>query len=68
MRFISRTFQFRTRLRVFRYFINGDDEIRSIEDPDYYFKFFIDRNPRVCARQRFDFNRTCSSSSSYEAT
>ncbi|KAJ6446898.1 mitochondrial import receptor subunit or translocase domain-containing protein [Purpureocillium lavendulum] len=40
-----------------QYFINRDDEIRSIENPDCYFKFFIDRNPRVCARQRFAFNQ-----------
>lgn len=40
-----------------RYFVNEDDEIRSIEQPDNYFNFFINRNPRICARQRFAFNR-----------
>ncbi|KAL7948493.1 Arb2 domain-containing protein [Trichoderma barbatum] len=39
------------------YYINDQDEIRSLENPDNYFKFFIDRNPRICARQRFAFNR-----------
>ncbi|UKZ56730.1 hypothetical protein TrVGV298_010571 [Trichoderma virens] len=43
------------------YFINDQDEIRSIEDPDNYFKFFIDRNPRICARQRFEFNHALES-------
>lgn len=40
-----------------RYFINEQDEIRSIEDPDSYFKFFIDHNPRIRDRQRFEFDR-----------
>ncbi|KAL7925805.1 Arb2 domain-containing protein [Trichoderma austrokoningii] len=39
------------------YFVNDQDEIRSIQNPDNYFKYFLDRNPRVCARQRFEFNR-----------
>ncbi|KAM0245487.1 hypothetical protein ACHAQJ_010547 [Trichoderma viride] len=43
-------------LKGLGYFVNDQDEIRSIENPDNYFKFFIDRNPRVCARQRFEFN------------
>ncbi|KAL7972510.1 Arb2 domain-containing protein [Trichoderma sp. SZMC 28014] len=38
------------------YFVNDQDEIRSIENPDSYFKFFLNRNPRICARQRFEFN------------
>ncbi|KAL7812593.1 Arb2 domain-containing protein [Trichoderma aethiopicum] len=43
-------------LKGLGYFVNEDDEIRSIEEPDNYFKFFINRNPRICARQRFAFN------------
>lgn len=38
------------------YFINGEDEIRSIENPDYYFKFFLNKNERINDRQRFEFN------------
>ncbi|KAL6404928.1 hypothetical protein AUP68_11764 [Ilyonectria robusta] len=38
------------------YFINSDDEIRSIENPNCYFKFFTSRNTRVNERQRFAFN------------
>ncbi|KAG5997175.1 hypothetical protein E4U54_002431 [Claviceps lovelessii] len=38
------------------YFINEQDEIRSIENPDNYFKFFLNRNPRVNQRQRFEFD------------
>jgi hypothetical protein len=32
------------------------DEIRSIEDPDYYFKYFLTKNERWNERQRFAFN------------
>ncbi|EEY15717.1 mitochondrial 40S ribosomal protein MRP2 [Verticillium alfalfae VaMs.102] len=39
-----------------RYFINEDDEIRSVTDPDRYFKYWIDKNMRVNGRQRFHFN------------
>ncbi|KAH7161276.1 hypothetical protein EDB81DRAFT_924686 [Dactylonectria macrodidyma] len=38
------------------YFLNGDDEIRSIENPNCYYKFFHNRNARVNERQRFAFN------------
>lgn len=38
------------------YFVNSDDEIRSIENPNCYFKFFTSRNTRVNERQRFAFN------------
>jgi hypothetical protein len=38
------------------YFINDIDEIRSIEDPDYYFKYFLTKNERWNERQRFAFN------------
>lgn len=40
----------------FRYFVNDVDEIRAIDNPDYYFKFFINRNLRINMRQRFEFN------------
>ncbi|KAM3530816.1 hypothetical protein MY4038_004752 [Beauveria bassiana] len=39
-----------------RYFVNDEDEIRSIADPDYYFNYFLSRNPRVNLRQRFQFD------------
>ncbi|CAG9940529.1 unnamed protein product [Clonostachys rosea f. rosea IK726] len=39
------------------YFVNDGDEIRSIEDPDYYFKYFLSKNDRVNQRQRFSFNQ-----------
>ncbi|KAH7126289.1 hypothetical protein B0J13DRAFT_679604 [Dactylonectria estremocensis] len=38
------------------YFVNEDDEIRSIENPTCYYKFFHSRNARVNERQRFAFN------------
>ncbi|KAI0449469.1 Arb2 domain-containing protein [Xylaria acuta] len=39
------------------YFINKDDEVRSIENENNYFKYFISRNMRVCDRQRFAMNQ-----------
>ncbi|KAI0400053.1 hypothetical protein F4802DRAFT_610390 [Xylaria palmicola] len=39
------------------YFINKDDEVRSIENEDNYFKYFISRNLRFCERQRFAMNQ-----------
>ncbi|KAJ3494088.1 hypothetical protein NLG97_g4302 [Lecanicillium saksenae] len=38
------------------YFVNDEDEIRSIADSDYYFNYFLSRNPRVNQRQRFEFD------------
>ncbi|KAF4978763.1 hypothetical protein FZEAL_4908 [Fusarium zealandicum] len=38
------------------YFVNNQDEIRSIENPDYYHQFFINKNMRINERQRFNFN------------
>ncbi|CAJ0548803.1 Ff.00g024160.m01.CDS01 [Fusarium sp. VM40] len=38
------------------YFLNDQDEIRSIENPDCYFKYFANKNSRVNERQRFHFN------------
>ncbi|KAJ2990374.1 hypothetical protein NUW58_g2980 [Xylaria curta] len=46
--------------RPTRYFINKDDEIRSIENEDNYFNYFISRNSRVCDRQRFAMNPSTS--------
>ncbi|KAL2269086.1 hypothetical protein VTJ83DRAFT_3932 [Remersonia thermophila] len=40
-----------------RYFINDVDEIRSIEDPDYYFKYFISKNTRWNERHGFAFHQ-----------
>ncbi|KAM7209723.1 Arb2 domain containing protein [Naviculisporaceae sp. PSN 640] len=38
------------------YFVNDEDEIRSLDDPDSYFKFFLTKNQRWNERQRFCFN------------
>ncbi|GJC84555.1 hypothetical protein ColLi_07393 [Colletotrichum liriopes] len=38
------------------YFVNDQDEIRNIENPNYYFKYFLTKNGRVNDRQRFHFN------------
>jgi len=38
------------------YFINEDDEIRNIQDPRLYFKYFISKNERHNERQRFAMN------------
>lgn len=46
----------RAELTCCRYFINEIDEIRSIENPDYYFKYFLSKNERWNERQRFAFN------------
>lgn len=40
-----------------RYFINNVDEIRSIENPDYYFKYYLTKNERWNERHRFAFDR-----------
>ncbi|KAI0447289.1 Arb2 domain-containing protein [Xylaria telfairii] len=44
-------------LKGLGYFINKDDEVRSIENEDNYFKYFLSRNVRVCDRQRFAMNQ-----------
>ncbi|AEO65667.1 uncharacterized protein THITE_56097, partial [Thermothielavioides terrestris NRRL 8126] len=38
------------------YFINDIDEIRSIDNSDYYFKYYLTKNSRWNERQRFAFN------------
>ncbi|KAI8963993.1 Arb2 domain-containing protein [Daldinia sp. FL1419] len=38
------------------YFINEDDEVRAIDNPDNYFKFFLNRNTRWNERQRYAMN------------
>ncbi|KAF7547634.1 hypothetical protein G7046_g8943 [Stylonectria norvegica] len=43
-------------LKGLGYFVNDDDEVRSIENPDCYFKYFINRNLRINERLRFEFN------------
>ncbi|KAH7037223.1 uncharacterized protein B0I36DRAFT_358953 [Microdochium trichocladiopsis] len=46
-------------LEALGYFVNPDDEIRSIANNDNYFKFFISRNPRWNDRQRYAMNEAC---------
>ncbi|KAH6885378.1 Arb2 domain-containing protein [Thelonectria olida] len=48
---------FPSSLKGLGYFINDADEVRSIEKPDCYFKYFANHNMRVNERQRFAFNR-----------
>ncbi|CAM1506302.1 Fc.00g059430.m01.CDS01 [Cosmosporella sp. VM-42] len=43
-------------LKGLGYFVNDEDEIRSIENPDCYFKYFLNKNLRINDRQRFEFN------------
>lgn len=38
------------------YFINEDDEIRSLENADYYFHYFLTKNERYNDRRRFAYN------------
>ncbi|KAI0111078.1 Arb2 domain-containing protein [Nemania sp. FL0031] len=49
--------EFPADLKGLGYFINKDDEVRSMENEDNYFKFFINRNLRICYRQRFAMNQ-----------
>lgn len=49
-------FQMKWPLIMASYFINEDDEIRSIEDDRYYFHYFIDKNTRLNDCQRYAFN------------
>ncbi|CAG1995919.1 unnamed protein product [Fusarium graminearum] len=39
------------------YFVNDQDEVRSLKDPDNYFKFHVNKNTRVNDRQRFQLQR-----------
>ncbi|XDG07693.1 hypothetical protein ABKA04_007308 [Annulohypoxylon sp. FPYF3050] len=43
-------------LKELGYFINDVDEVRAIDNPNNYFKYFINRNPRWNDRQRFSMN------------
>jgi hypothetical protein len=43
-------------LTTFRYFINDKDEIRSIETPKAYFKYFLTKNERHNDVQREAMN------------
>ncbi|KAL2885995.1 Autophagy-related protein 29 [Ceratocystis lukuohia] len=38
------------------YFINDIDEVRSLDNPDNYFRFHLSKNDRINERQRFHFN------------
>lgn len=42
--------------------MNDQDEIRSIENPDCYFRFHLNKNTRINDRQRKAFNGSCPSS------
>ncbi|OAA60425.1 mitochondrial 40S ribosomal protein mrp2 [Niveomyces insectorum RCEF 264] len=48
--------EFPETLEELGYFVNADDEIRSIADPKYYFKYFLNKNTYWNDRQRFAFN------------
>ncbi|KFY36710.1 hypothetical protein V495_07656, partial [Pseudogymnoascus sp. VKM F-4514 (FW-929)] len=48
--------EYPTDLQSLGYFINDEDEIRNIENPKYYFKYFINRNDRFNERQRESMN------------
>ncbi|KAI0379085.1 Arb2 domain-containing protein [Hypomontagnella monticulosa] len=50
--------EFPTSLKELGYFVNDDDEIRSIENPDTYFHFFLSRNQRWNDRQRYCMNQS----------
>ncbi|KAK1656269.1 Arb2 domain-containing protein [Colletotrichum phormii] len=41
---------------IHSYFVNDQDEIRNIKEPNYYFKYYLTKNGRVNDRQRFHFN------------
>ncbi|KAL1901790.1 hypothetical protein Cpir12675_000299 [Ceratocystis pirilliformis] len=38
------------------YFINDIDEVRSLDNPNNYFRFHLSKNDRINERQRFHFN------------
>ncbi|KAK8073784.1 hypothetical protein PG994_004683 [Apiospora phragmitis] len=46
-------------LKELGYFVNEKDEIRSIENPDNYFNFFLTKNARHNERQRYAMNAAC---------
>ncbi|KFY88572.1 hypothetical protein V500_06267, partial [Pseudogymnoascus sp. VKM F-4518 (FW-2643)] len=48
--------EYPTDLESLGYFVNDEDEIRSIENPKYYFKYFINRTERYNERQREAMN------------
>ncbi|KAK1493027.1 Arb2 domain-containing protein [Colletotrichum tamarilloi] len=47
---------FSSNLKDLGYFVNDQDEIRNIKEPEYYFKYYLTKNGRVNDRQRFHFN------------
>ncbi|KAK1976109.1 Arb2 domain-containing protein [Colletotrichum cereale] len=47
---------FSSNLKDLGYFVNDQDEIRNVENPNYYFKYYLTKNGRVNDRQRFHFN------------
>ncbi|KAI1392340.1 Arb2 domain-containing protein [Hypoxylon trugodes] len=49
--------QFPSDLEGLGYFVNDIDEIRSIENPENYYKYFLTRNMRWNDRQRYAMNQ-----------
>ncbi|GKT42616.1 uncharacterized protein ColSpa_02797 [Colletotrichum spaethianum] len=47
---------FSSNLKDLGYFVNDQDEIRNIGNPNYYFKYYLTKNGRVNDRQRFHFS------------
>lgn len=47
---------FAAKANIRSYFVNDQDEVRNIEEPNYYFKYLLSKNLRVNDRQRFHFN------------
>ncbi|KAB5560241.1 Arb2 domain-containing protein [Coniochaeta sp. 2T2.1] len=52
---------FSSDLKQLGYFVNEIDEIRSIENPNNYFKYYITKNERWNERQRFAMNEAVGS-------
>ncbi|EPE08376.1 mitochondrial 40s ribosomal protein mrp2 [Ophiostoma piceae UAMH 11346] len=48
--------KFSTDLEKLGYFINEEDQLRNLEDPKYYYKYFITRNTYYNDSQRFSFH------------
>ncbi|EAA35488.1 hypothetical protein GE21DRAFT_2171 [Neurospora crassa] len=44
-------------LKKLSYFINEEDEVRYVHDPDFYFKYFSTKNTRYNDCQRFAFDQ-----------
>ncbi|OAQ99160.1 hypothetical protein LLEC1_01237 [Akanthomyces lecanii] len=53
---LPREVHFPSGLKELGYFVNDEDEVRSIAEPDYYFNYFLSKNSRVNHRQRVQFD------------